>query len=272
MNALTRRRFLLASGAAAVAADGGQPSAGRTSPTAPAATRCPSAPACSSSSPSTAATTGSTRWCPRPTRPTSRPAPTSPTARTRCSTSATASASTRVSTGLKQQWDNGTLAIVRGVGYPKPDHSHFRSMDIWQTASPDHPAGTGWIGRWLDAQRPRPAAAVSLEPVLPPLLAGATTAGAALPLRGLALPSGPLGDGVHGARAGRPRGSRRCRPTRRARSPTCTARSTPSGQGRRRTPTKAKTARRPTSRARSRPSSTSSRAASRRAPRPGCTR
>ncbi|HEX3261806.1 MAG TPA: DUF1501 domain-containing protein [Pseudonocardia sp.] len=94
--------------------------------------------------------------------------------------------------GLKQQWDNGTLAIVRGVSYPKPDHSHFRSMDIWQTASPDHPAGTGWIGRWLDANGRDPLTAVSLEPVLPPMLAGATTAGAALPLRGLALPTGPL--------------------------------------------------------------------------------
>jgi uncharacterized protein (DUF1501 family) len=95
--------------------------------------------------------------------------------------------------GLKQQWDGGTLAIVRGVSYPKPDHSHFRSMDIWQTASPDHPAGTGWIGRWLDANGRDPLTAISLEPVLPPLLAGATTAGAALPLRGLALPTGALG-------------------------------------------------------------------------------
>ncbi len=96
-------------------------------------------------------------------------------------------------TGLKQQWDNGTLAIVRGVSYPQPDHSHFRSMDIWQTASPDHPAGTGWIGRWLDANGRDPLNAVSLEPLLPPMLAGATTAGAALPLHGLALPRGPIG-------------------------------------------------------------------------------
>ena len=167
--------------------------------------------------------------------------------------------------GLKQQWDNGTLAIVRGVSYPKPDHSHFRSMDIWQTASPDHPAGTGWIGRWLDANGRDPLSAVSLEPVLPPMLAGATTAGAALPLRGLALPSGPLATAF--TALGRPSaGSRRCRPTRRARSPTCTARWTPSARTwmRRRRPR--------ASRVRSRPSSTWSRAASRRAPRPGCTR
>ncbi len=96
-------------------------------------------------------------------------------------------------TGLKKQWDAGTLAVVRGVSYPQPDHSHFRSMDIWQTASPDHPLSTGWIGRWLDANGKDPLQAVSMEPVLPPLLAGATTAGAALPLSGLRLPAGPVG-------------------------------------------------------------------------------
>jgi uncharacterized protein (DUF1501 family) len=96
-------------------------------------------------------------------------------------------------TGFKAQWDAGTLAVVRGAGYPRPDHSHFRSMDIWQTASPERPSSTGWLGRWLDGAGRDPLLAVSLEPVLPPLLAGATTAGAALPLRGLTLPRGPLG-------------------------------------------------------------------------------
>jgi uncharacterized protein (DUF1501 family) len=96
-------------------------------------------------------------------------------------------------TGLKQQWDGGTLAIVRGVSYPKPDRSHFRSMDIWQTGDPVHPTSTGWIGRWLDANGHDALTAISLEPVLPPLLAGETTTGAALPLRGLALPGGALG-------------------------------------------------------------------------------
>jgi uncharacterized protein (DUF1501 family) len=96
-------------------------------------------------------------------------------------------------TGLKQLWDHGNLAVVRGVSYPKPDHSHFRSMDIWQTASPDHPQSTGWLGRWLDSHGRDPLHAVSLDPVLPPLLAGATTSGAALPLTGLALPRGALG-------------------------------------------------------------------------------
>jgi uncharacterized protein (DUF1501 family) len=95
--------------------------------------------------------------------------------------------------GLKGLWDGGRLAIVRGVSYPRPDHSHFRSMDIWQTASPEHPVATGWLGRWLDAGGRDPLHAVSLDPVLPPMLAGATTAGAALPVGGLALPEGHLG-------------------------------------------------------------------------------
>jgi uncharacterized protein (DUF1501 family) len=92
--------------------------------------------------------------------------------------------------GLKALYDQKKLAIVRGVGYPKPDRSHFRSMDIWQTAQPDRPGNTGWLGRWLDAVGGDPRHAVSFEPVLPPLLAGQTTAGAAVPLTGLKLPGG----------------------------------------------------------------------------------
>jgi uncharacterized protein (DUF1501 family) len=92
--------------------------------------------------------------------------------------------------GLKARFDAGQVAIVNGVGYPKPDRSHFRSMDIWQTADPDRPANTGWLGRWLDAAGGDPRYAVSFEPVLPPLLAGATAAGAAVPLTGLRLPNG----------------------------------------------------------------------------------
>jgi uncharacterized protein (DUF1501 family) len=83
--------------------------------------------------------------------------------------------------GLHQLYGEDRLAIVRGVGYPKPDHSHFRSMDIWQTAQPDRPGTTGWLGRWLDGAGGDPRLAVSFEPVLPPLLAGATTAGATVP-------------------------------------------------------------------------------------------
>jgi uncharacterized protein (DUF1501 family) len=95
--------------------------------------------------------------------------------------------------GLKLLWDDDRLAIVRGLSYPKPDHSHFRSMDIWQTASPDRPVSSGWLGRWLDGHGHDPLLAVSLDPVLPPMLAGETVAGAALPASGLTLPGGDLG-------------------------------------------------------------------------------
>jgi uncharacterized protein (DUF1501 family) len=95
--------------------------------------------------------------------------------------------------GLKGLWDEKALAIVRGVGYPQPDRSHFRSMAIWQTGSPKTSVPTGWLGRWLDVAGADPLHAVSVEPTLPPLLAGATTAAASLPVRGLKLPAGKLG-------------------------------------------------------------------------------
>jgi len=98
--------------------------------------------------------------------------------------------------GFKSLWDAKRLAIVRGVGYPKPDHSHFRSMDIWQSGSPDHPANTGWIGRWLDATRPDPLRVVSVGATLPPLAVGTKAAGVALPLTEFAAPTGPIGAGV----------------------------------------------------------------------------
>ncbi|CAG7632785.1 DUF1501 domain-containing protein [Paenibacillus allorhizosphaerae] len=52
---------------------------------------------------------------------------------------------------LHSYFNAGKLAIVQGVGYPKPDRSHFRSMDIWQTAEPDKLASTGWLGRYAES-------------------------------------------------------------------------------------------------------------------------
>ncbi|MBS2965352.1 DUF1501 domain-containing protein [Actinocrinis puniceicyclus] len=102
-------------------------------------------------------------------------------------------------TALHDLWRGGKVAIVRGVGYPRPNHSHFVSMDIWQTASPSEPGTSGWLGRWLDAQpddRMRALRAVSLGGVLPPLLAGTKTAGSALPLGRFALPRGTTGSAL----------------------------------------------------------------------------
>jgi len=82
--------------------------------------------------------------------------------------------------GMYDLWQAQKLAVVRGVGYPKPDRSHFRSMDIWQTASPSEPVGTGWIGRWLDATGDDPLRAVNIGAVLPPLMVGEKNTAAAL--------------------------------------------------------------------------------------------
>jgi uncharacterized protein (DUF1501 family) len=51
---------------------------------------------------------------------------------------------------FKALYDKGMAAIVQGVGYPNPDHSHFRSTEIWQTAAPDRYEHTGWLGRYFD--------------------------------------------------------------------------------------------------------------------------
>jgi uncharacterized protein (DUF1501 family) len=54
-------------------------------------------------------------------------------------------------TGLKALFDAGQLSVVQGVGYPNPNRSHFRSTEIWQTASDaDEVERQGWIGRYFD--------------------------------------------------------------------------------------------------------------------------
>ena len=94
--------------------------------------------------------------------------------------------------GIKSLWDEKKVAIIRGVGYPKPDRSHFSSMAKWQTGNPLSHVSTGWLGRWIDTQPTDPMLAISLGSVLPPLLAGAKKSGSALPLGGLIIPSGQL--------------------------------------------------------------------------------
>ncbi len=52
---------------------------------------------------------------------------------------------------LKALYDQGKMAIVQGVGYPNPNRSHFRSMDIWHSASPATFERSGWLGRYVAA-------------------------------------------------------------------------------------------------------------------------
>ena len=50
---------------------------------------------------------------------------------------------------LKELYDQGKVAIIQGVGYPNPNRSHFRSMDIWHTCEPDKTGDEGWLGRTI---------------------------------------------------------------------------------------------------------------------------
>ena len=94
-------------------------------------------------------------------------------------------------TGFKSLWDKGQLGIVRGVGYPNSDRSHFSSMAIWQSAELNA-SKSGWLGRWVETQAEDPLLAISLGSVLPPLLAGNRRSGSVLPLGGLKVPTGSL--------------------------------------------------------------------------------
>lgn len=80
-------------------------------------------------------------------------------------------------TGLKALFDDGKLAIVQGVGYPNPNRSHFKSMDIWHTADPAGRSHTGWLGNYFDACCPGsdpvdPQSAVALMSESPLALSG----------------------------------------------------------------------------------------------------
>jgi len=74
---------------------------------------------------------------------------------------------------LKAMYDRGIVALIQGVGYPQPDHSHFRSTEIWQTAEPERYVSSGWLGRYLDAAslpKNNLFNAVAVAPVLPEVL------------------------------------------------------------------------------------------------------
>ena len=77
---------------------------------------------------------------------------------------------------FKGLYDDGSLAILNNVGYPNPDRSHFRSMDIWHSASASSDyVHTGWLGRYLDAQCKgcdKPTQALEIDDVLSLALKG----------------------------------------------------------------------------------------------------
>lgn len=51
---------------------------------------------------------------------------------------------------LMDAWNRQELAVLAGVGYPRPNRSHFRSIDIWETGSSSNEyLQTGWLTRLL---------------------------------------------------------------------------------------------------------------------------
>ena len=75
---------------------------------------------------------------------------------------------------IKDLYDQGKVAVIQGIGYPNPNRSHFRSMDIWHTAEPDKMLTEGWLGkaiRELDPHRENVLTGVNFGRGLPRALA-----------------------------------------------------------------------------------------------------
>ena len=96
--------------------------------------------------------------------------------------------------GFKDLWDAKRLAVVRGVGYPNPNRSHFRSMDIWQSGIPDRVETTGWLGRWLDSTDHDPMLGLAIGTTLPLALRGKIASAAVVPPGRFTLPASPTLD------------------------------------------------------------------------------
>jgi uncharacterized protein (DUF1501 family) len=104
-------------------------------------------------------------------------------------------------TGFKELYDEGMLAVLQGIGYPQPDRSHFRSMDIWQSASIEVAApDRGWVGRALDLAADRstsetPALALGVERLPLALTAASTNVPMIADIDGFRLNTGGDGNG-----------------------------------------------------------------------------
>ncbi|WP_299156336.1 DUF1501 domain-containing protein [uncultured Tenacibaculum sp.] len=82
---------------------------------------------------------------------------------------------------LQKLYDKGYLSIINNVGYPNPNRSHFRSTDIWQTASGSNEyLQSGWIGRFLDVTNSKPYKAIEVDESLSLMLKGEQQNGLAL--------------------------------------------------------------------------------------------
>jgi uncharacterized protein (DUF1501 family) len=104
--------------------------------------------------------------------------------------------------GFKKLWDAKELAVVEGVGFADPNYSHFESMDIIQSAVPNEPVSTGWIGRWLDTTTGGPLRAVGIGPTTPMALTGAKVQGVTIPIGPLVLPGDETEKALYATLAG----------------------------------------------------------------------
>lgn len=69
---------------------------------------------------------------------------------------------------LENLWETGQMKVVHSVGYEEQNLSHFRSTDIWTSASDSNVAdATGWLGRWVESEYPD---FLSTPPIKPPAL------------------------------------------------------------------------------------------------------
>lgn len=76
---------------------------------------------------------------------------------------------------LKNLYDQGYLSIINNVGYPNPDRSHFRSTDIWHTASAANEyLQTGWLGRYIDEHGKYPYTGIEVDDSLSLMMKGET--------------------------------------------------------------------------------------------------
>lgn len=85
--------------------------------------------------------------------------------------------------GFKELYDAGHLAVIQGVGYPNPNRSHFRSTEIWQTASDAEKVESyGWLGRYFDNACPgcEPTVGVNIGRQMPQAFAAKVPTGVSL--------------------------------------------------------------------------------------------
>ncbi len=81
---------------------------------------------------------------------------------------------------LKNLYDRGFLTIINNIGYPNPNRSHFRSSDIWQTASdPNEYLNSGWLGRFIDSYGGKAYSGIELDDSLSLIMKGNTLNGIA---------------------------------------------------------------------------------------------